>query len=82
MKKIYFISPILLMNACSNSDANLTIKNEPVQMANPASVNCINKGGKLEMRTDKDGGTYGVCIFKNGKECEEWAFFRNECKDE
>ncbi|MBD3795464.1 MAG: hypothetical protein IE881_05960 [Epsilonproteobacteria bacterium] len=42
MRKIYVIGAILIFNACSNSDANLTIKNEPIQMANPASINCIN----------------------------------------
>jgi len=48
-------------------------------MANPASVYCQEQGGTLEMRTDADGGQYGVCIFPDGSECEEWAFFRGEC---
>lgn len=52
----------------------------PVGMANPASVYCVDKGGKLEIRTDKDGGQYGVCILPSGNECEEWKFFRGECK--
>jgi hypothetical protein len=47
-------------------------------IANPASVNCVNLGGTLEIRKDKDGGEYGVCIL-NGSECEEWALFRGEC---
>ena len=50
------------------------------QIANPASVYCEEQGGKLEIRTDADGGQYGVCIFEDGSECEEWAFFRGECK--
>ncbi len=49
------------------------------QMANPASVNCIQKGGKLEIRTGADGGQVGICIFSDGTECEEWAFMRGEC---
>jgi putative hemolysin len=49
------------------------------QIANPASVNCIDKGGQLEIRTDEAGGQYGVCKFDNGSECEEWKFFREEC---
>lgn len=56
-------------------------------IANPASENCVAKGGRLEVR----GGTppggllkdataqYGVCIFPDGSECEEWKFFRGEC---
>jgi putative hemolysin len=50
------------------------------QLPNPASVNCVNKGGKSEIRTGEDGGQYGVCIFPNGSECEEWALFRGDCE--
>jgi putative hemolysin len=58
-------------NDNSNSNAGL---------ANPASVNCLEQGGTLEMRQDASGGTYGVCIFPDGSECEEWAYFRGECR--
>jgi putative hemolysin len=54
--------------------------NQPnVEIANPASVYCQKMGYKLEIRTNFNGGQYGVCIFPDGKECEEWAFFRSEC---
>jgi hypothetical protein len=33
----------------------------------------------LEIRTDQEGSQYGVCIFPDGSECEEWAFYRGEC---
>ncbi len=49
-------------------------------IANPASVNCEQKGGKLEMRTDSSGGVTGICKFSDGSECDEWAYFRGECK--
>ena len=49
-------------------------------LANPASVHCEEEGGRLELRTDASGGQYGVCIFEDGSECEEWAFFRDECQ--
>jgi putative hemolysin len=52
---------------------------EKVGMANPASVNCIKSGYKREIKTKPDGSQYRVCIFSEGKECEEWAFFRGEC---
>ena len=51
------------------------------KIANQASKNCIDKGGRLEIRTNADGSQYGVCIFPNGHECEEWAFFRGECRE-
>jgi putative hemolysin len=48
-------------------------------MANPASVNCKQKGGTLNIQTGADGGQAGICKFSNGSECEEWAYFRGEC---
>ncbi|MFZ0005469.1 MAG: DUF333 domain-containing protein [Methanoregula sp.] len=49
-------------------------------MANPASVNCINVGGTLEIK-NSPAGQYGMCNFANGTSCEEWALFRGEgCK--
>ena len=46
---------------------------------NPASKNCLDKGGKLEMR-EETAGTLGICKFTDGTECEEWKFYRNECQ--
>ena len=48
-----------------------------VGMANPASVHCTTLGGKLEIRTGKDGGQYGLCNLPDGRVCEEWALFRD-----
>lgn len=49
-------------------------------MANPASVNCEQKGGHLEIRTDPGGGQTGICKFSDGTECEEWAYMKNTCQ--
>jgi len=51
-------------------------------MANPASTFCVKNGYKVEIRKNADGSEYGVCIFTDGKECEEWKFFRKECGKE
>jgi len=48
-------------------------------MPNPASAYCIEKGYKSEIRTAADGSQSGYCIFPDGSECDEWAFFRGEC---
>jgi putative hemolysin len=48
------------------------------QMANPASTHCFENGGRLEMRQSEDG-VFGMCIFPDGSECEEWQYFRGEC---
>lgn len=49
------------------------------QLANPASVNCEELGGKVRIQTRGDGGEYGLCEFGEGMACEEWALYRNEC---
>jgi len=49
------------------------------KLANPASQNCIEKGGTLQMAKRGDGGTYGICLFEDNRQCEEWALFRGEC---
>jgi putative hemolysin len=48
-------------------------------IANPASVYCIEKGGSLTIRKRGDSGEYGICIFADGRQCEEWALMRGEC---
>lgn len=53
---------------------------EKIGIANPASVNCEQKGGTLEIRTSTGGGQIGICKFSDGSECEEWKYFRGECK--
>jgi putative hemolysin len=50
-----------------------------VNIANPAAVYCEKQGYQLETRTDSAGNQYGVCIFTDGSECDEWAYFRGEC---
>jgi Tol biopolymer transport system component/putative hemolysin len=64
----------LIISGCGTSTVEPT-----TGLANPASVYCEEQGYTLEMRTDENG-TYGVCIFPDGSECEEWAFYRGECK--
>jgi putative hemolysin len=50
-----------------------------VGMPNPASTYCEEQGYVVEIRTGADGGQYGVCIFPDGSECDEWTFFRGGC---
>ena len=54
---------------------------DSTQIANPASVYCVNHGGRVEIREDNESNQYGVCIFENGSECEEWSFFGNKCPE-
>ncbi len=66
----------MLLAGCDLRDA---LGPERIGIANPASVYCVQSGYRLEIRTGADGGQHGACLFPDGTECEEWAFFRNEC---
>jgi len=80
------LSLMVLLTGCQNSPAekpsdkaeNKTNTNQVIGLANPASQNCIQKGGTLEMRKNKQG-EYGVCLFDDNRQCEEWALFRGQC---
>jgi uncharacterized protein len=66
-----------LLAACS---PKTTPAGDNANMANPASVFCEKNGGKLEIQTDASGNQVGMCIFNDGSSCDEWAYFRGECK--
>lgn len=66
----------------NNNQQTATDDQQISQMANPASTYCVENGGKSEIRTAVDGSQAGYCKFSDGSECEEWAYFRGECKKE
>jgi putative hemolysin len=50
-------------------------------IANPASVYCEEQGGKLQIKKNLDGSEYGWCVLTDGRQCDEWNFFRTKvCK--
>ncbi len=49
------------------------------QLPNPASAYCEEQGYRVAIRTGDQGNQYGVCVFTDGSECDEWAFFRGDC---
>jgi len=64
---------VIVVAGCARTD-----NSTEVGLPNPASVYCEEQGGKLEIREGEDG-QYGICVFDDGSECEEWAFYRGEC---
>jgi len=50
-----------------------------VGLPNPASVQCVERGGTLLPQRDANGGEYALCALPDGSRCEEWALFRGEC---
>lgn len=82
MKRLLFavlMAGILVLAACGAEPTPTPGAFEsPLNMPNPASKHCVDQGYQLELRTEA-GGTVGYCLFPDGTECEEWAFYRNEC---
>ncbi len=70
---------LILLTACTATTTVAPTPAPTLGMANPASVYCEEQGYRLELRTAADGSQSGVCIFPDGSECEEWAYFRGEC---
>jgi putative hemolysin len=75
---------VMISGACSetHSDGNsqsVTDEKHPSYLPNPASANCIKKGGKVVIEKRGDGGEYGICLFEDNRQCEEWAMFRGNC---
>jgi putative hemolysin len=71
---------LIMLSASCSSDQPTTSPTPEANLPNPASVYCEENGGKLELRQDASGGVVGKCIFADGSECDEWAYFRGECK--
>jgi hypothetical protein len=71
---------IVVLYGCSvASDIGINKQDTKVGIANPASTNCIDKGGILKIQKGGGGEEYGICIFEDDRQCEEWALFRGEC---
>lgn len=51
---------------------------EPVGLANPASVYCVDNGGTLEI-VDTTWWQVGMCTLSDWMVCEERAYMRGEC---
>jgi putative hemolysin len=66
----------LVVTGCSADDSG----DEPVGMANPASVFCEEQGGELDVRKDAAGNETGFCVFEDGTEVEEWAYYHGEAE--
>jgi putative hemolysin len=81
IRKASFTLFLLIGTAlCVSCAAASTSSTPQANLPNPASVYCEQQGGRLEITTAADGSQSGVCIFPDGSQCDEWAFYRGECK--
>lgn len=73
-KHILALSTSAMLTACT-AENNET---PAIGMPNPASEYCVQQGGKLEMKQDKDGSQYALCHLPDGRVVEEWELFRSQ----
>lgn len=80
LKIVLVVIVIILISLTLTSKFLVNSKNTTgTQIANPATINCIENDGKPSV-VDKLEGQVGMCTFSNGIVCEEWAYFRGECQ--
>ena len=75
MKRFFPLMAALGLAACAGSHTT-SAQAPAIGTPNPASAYCVQQGGKSEIRKNQDGSGYGVCILPDGKEVEEWAYYR------
>lgn len=54
-------------------------QSQQMHVANPASKHCVQQGGAVVIQKNGEGGEFGVCVFEDNRQCEEWAFYRGNC---
>ena len=79
MKRFFPLMAALGLAACAGSHTT-SAQASAIGTPNPASAYCVQQGGKSEIRKNQDGSEYGVCILPDGKEVEEWAYYRANSK--
>ena len=79
-KVVFSLGMIIFIMLFASCNPVQTTPSQQANMPNPASVYCEQNGGKLDLRQDVSGGVMGICIFPDGSECDEWAYYRGECK--
>lgn len=80
---------VILLSACTTGKITPTktaqTTSQPTSLptpqiyGNPASDSCIQQGGTLSMQKRGQLGEYGVCVFEDTWQCEEWALLHGDC---
>lgn len=73
MNKICTVGLILFIAGCTSKPD----QHQNIDIANPASVNCVKQEGKLNIvRSDK--GDVGYCTLPSGERVEEWVLYHRK----
>lgn len=67
---------VVVLPGCG-SDSEPVEPTTPAELANPASVFCVEQGGTLEI-VDEADGQVGYCTLPDGTRVEEWEYFRSQ----
>jgi len=74
---VLLLAAALVATGCGRGAAD---QDAVARLANPASENCIAQGGRHTVEQAPNGGEYGVCLFEDNRQCEEWALLRGACR--
>ncbi len=67
-------------NQQRRSCAPLQERYTTIERGNPAVEFCLSQGGVVQVRYEEDDTPYGICIFEDGFECEQWDFLNQTCR--
>ena len=56
-----------------------TDQRDQVELGNPAAIKCADDGGTIETYKEEEG-EWGLCVFEDGSICDQWQYYRGECK--
>ncbi len=76
---------VMLLTGCTGQQTpdgpapSVTPGSTEANMANPAAVYCESQGYRLQPVVTDDGGQSAICIFPDGSQCDEWAYYRGQC---
>ncbi len=75
LKKIILLFTIIFIFCLKSAYAEPSMR---IGMSNPAGVYCKGLGYSYKI-VDGANGQYGVCVFPDGSQCEEWKFLEGLC---
>jgi len=76
------VTGAIALSACGGSaETDAPPRNGKNQLANPASVYCVDQGGTLEIAQEAEGEV-GYCNLPDGTRIEEWEYYRTNNKIE
>ena len=75
--KYYALVALLLLAGCSAQQPDAPPPPKQIGMANPASVYCVEKGGKLVAQKSAQGES-NLCQLPGGEQIDEWALWRRD----